>query len=298
MALRMVSSLRIAETRVEASRFAGRAQTAVETLERRVVLDGDEARHVERRPDFDAAALDHTLAAISAAVPVHRRDAGQGGDLVTVDLAELGQLGDQGAGDDIADARNALQQILLSAPDGAGFDQFVDGFVDARPLGFEPFEHGPERALRNAVVGSGQTLLLGIDYDDELAPTRQQFGEPDREVIGQCPRRRAHGLGEVGEHRGVDRIGLGQPADGAGELAHLTRIDDGHRQTGFDERGGNHALITAARLEHAGRRQRLQALDQYAQAFGVRRAAKRSAIRSDMHIDPRLRHIGAPRRHA
>jgi hypothetical protein len=148
--------------------------------------------------------------------------------------------------------------------------------------------------LRNAIVGSGQTLLFGIDHDDELAPPCHQFGEPDREIIRQWPGRRAHRLGEVGDHSGVDRIGLGQPADGAGELAHLTRIDDGHRQTGFDERGGNHALITAARLEHdqAGR-QRLQALDQYAQAFGVRRAAERLAIRSDMHIDPGLRYIDA-----
>src|SRR6516225_3310855 len=119
----------------EAGRFAGLAQTAVETAERRVVLDGDEAGHIERRPDFDAAPLDLALAAISAAVPVDRRDAGQGGDLVAVDPAELGN---QGAGDDIANAGNALQQILLSAPDGAGFDQCVDGLVDAHPLGFEP----------------------------------------------------------------------------------------------------------------------------------------------------------------
>src|SRR5229473_6604064 len=103
----------------ETGRFAALAQTAVEGLERRVVLDGDQASHVERRSDLDTAALDLALAAVSAAVPVHRSHASEGGDLVAVDPAELGQLGDQGAGDDVADARHALQQILLGAPDGA-----------------------------------------------------------------------------------------------------------------------------------------------------------------------------------
>ena len=48
----------------EAGGFAGLAQTAVEPRERRVVLDGDQASHVERRPDLDAAPLDLALAAI------------------------------------------------------------------------------------------------------------------------------------------------------------------------------------------------------------------------------------------
>ena len=152
------------------------------------MLDRDQAGHVERRPDFDTATLDLALTAIVAAVPVHRGNPGQGGDLVAIDLAEFGQLGDQGAGDDIADAGHALQEILFGAPDWAGFDQLVDGLLDACALGFEPLEHGPERALRDAVVGSGQTLLFGIDHDDELTPARHQFGEPDREVIGQRPR--------------------------------------------------------------------------------------------------------------
>src|SRR6266566_554034 len=42
----------------ETGRVAGIAQTAVEGLERRVVLDGDQTSHVERRPGLDTAALD------------------------------------------------------------------------------------------------------------------------------------------------------------------------------------------------------------------------------------------------
>ena len=39
----------------QAGRFAGVAQPAVEALEHRIVLDGYEGDHVERRPDFDRA---------------------------------------------------------------------------------------------------------------------------------------------------------------------------------------------------------------------------------------------------
>jgi hypothetical protein len=63
---------------------------------------------------------------------------------------------------------------------------------------------------------------------------------------------------------------------------------------GFGERGGDHPFVTAACLEHnQTRRQRLQSRDQSAQTFGVRGAAKRLAIRPDMHIDPRFRYIDA-----
>src|SRR5262249_21912633 len=94
----------------EAGRVAGSAPTAIEALERRIMLDRDQAGHVERGADLDTAPLDLALAAKSAAVPVYRGDTGQGSDLVAIDLAELGQLGDQSAGDDIADAGHALQE--------------------------------------------------------------------------------------------------------------------------------------------------------------------------------------------
>jgi hypothetical protein len=102
-----------------------------------------------------------------------------------IDLAELGQLGNQGAGDDVADAGHAFEEILFGTPQRAGFDQLVDGLVDTRPLGFKPLEHGPERALRNAVVSSGQTLLFGIDHDPKLGERTLGSGsepksEPDK----------------------------------------------------------------------------------------------------------------------
>ena len=63
-----------------------------------------------------AAAGDRAVAARGAAVAVDRGDADQGGDPAAVDAAELGQLGDQGAGGDLADARHRGQQVLGRPP--------------------------------------------------------------------------------------------------------------------------------------------------------------------------------------
>src|SRR6476469_3986137 len=72
----------------EAGVFASVAQASVEAAQRRVVADGDQAGHEERRAHFDAATLDASLAAIASAVAVHRCDTGEGGDLMAIDGAK------------------------------------------------------------------------------------------------------------------------------------------------------------------------------------------------------------------
>ena len=59
-------------------------------------------------------------------------------------------------------------------------------------------------------------------------------------LVGQGARLRSHRLGEVGEHRGVDPVGLGELARGLGEIPDLPGVDDRHRHPGQSEgrRGG------------------------------------------------------------
>jgi hypothetical protein len=53
------------------------------------------------------------------------------------------------------------------------------------------------------------------------------------------------------EHPSVDRVGLGEVAHGASEVARLARIDHHHRKPRGLQRAGERKLITAARLhEH------------------------------------------------
>ena len=193
---------------------------------------------------------------------------------MAIDLAEFGQLGDQGAGDDIADAGHALQEIQFGAPDGLASMSLSMALLDSCALGLEPLEHGSVRALGDAVLGPGETLLLGIDHDDELTPARQQFGKPDRAVIGHRPRRRTDGLGKMGDHAAsIASVLANWPS--AGEFAHLPRVDDRHRQSGLGQSDSNDTLVAAAGLHNnQPRRAAASTADQLGQALAVGRATE------------------------
>src|SRR6185437_1936475 len=168
------------------------AQPPVETSQRRVMADGGQAGHEERCADFDATALDASLAAIAAAVAVHWCHAGEGCDLVAIDAAEFGQFDDQGASDDVTDAWDALEQILFGAEQRALLDQCVDGAVDPCALRLEAAQDGLERALGEFVRGFAEALLLGVDHHDELAASGEEFPQAQHKRIGHWFGRRAN----------------------------------------------------------------------------------------------------------
>ena len=64
----------------------------------------------------------------------------------------------------------------------------------------------------------------------------------------------ANAFGEQGDDLGIQRIGLGQPAGGAGKVADLARVDDGQRQARAGESGRNREFEAAGCLEHNQRR--------------------------------------------
>ena len=77
------------------------------------------------------------------------------------------------------------------------------------------------------VACASSAILLHADHLDDLASSRDQFAEPLRLLRGDRPRLRTDFLGEDGDDLRVDRVGLGELAQGAGEVSDLARIDDG-----------------------------------------------------------------------
>src|ERR1700730_3129795 len=90
----------------------------------------------------------------------------------------------------------------------------------------------------------------------------------------------------------IDRIGYDQPANGAGEFAHLVRIDYRRRQSGLGQSSSNDTLITAASFQNDKARSP-QSPHQLGQAIGIGRAIECGARRPDLDIDPRFRNIDA-----
>jgi hypothetical protein len=73
-------------------------------------------------------------------------------------------------------------------------------------------------------------------------------------LVGQGPHRRPHRLGEAGDRRRVQAVGLGQPTRGAGEGPHLARVDHRDRQAGRGQGRREADLHAAGGLEHHQRR--------------------------------------------
>jgi hypothetical protein len=114
--------------------LSGGDEALVEGFEDRVVLDGDHGAHEERAADGGSAGGDEGLAAPLARLAGERCQTGQGRHLAAVERAELGQLGDERAGDRRADAGHGGQEILLLAPEGRAADGIVDLAIDVRQL--------------------------------------------------------------------------------------------------------------------------------------------------------------------
>ena len=92
-------------------------------------------------------------------------------------------------------------------------------------------------------------LALGHDHLDDLAPAGDEIGQQPGGFIGHRPRLGPGRLGEVGDHRGIDRVGLGPLADRLGEGADLRRIDHDDRQPRRSQRRRRHGLKAAGGLQ-------------------------------------------------
>ena len=94
-------------------------------------------------------------------------------------------------------------------------------------------------------------------------------------------------LGEVGDHAGVDPVGLGQPTESAGELTGLPRVDDGHRRAGVRQCGDDDGFVTAGGLERDDLwLKRLQTRDRMFQTLGIRITTKGDGIGTNADFDP------------
>jgi len=69
-------------------------------------------------------------------------------------------------------------------------------------------------------------------------------------LVGQRPWCDAGRLAEVGDHLGIDRVGLDALTDGFGEGADLRRVGDRYRQAGPGDGRNHHGLEAAGCLEH------------------------------------------------
>ncbi len=254
MALRMVSSLRMAATSGDFRRLAGGAEALVEGANDGVTARGDARRHVERRAHRGAAAPGDAWAAPRAAVAIERRDADQRGDLLARQAAQFRQLRQQRRGRGRADAGHRLQQVVLRAPHRTGLHR-----------GRAARWWWPSAAARASRCASGRRAGPGRGDAPAGAVRRSASrpaaaGAPPARSAPGAPRR-ATGAARGGRARQTrastaasQASVLARRPDRLREIAHLARIDDGDRQAGQRDRRRDIRFIPAGRLQHDQRR--------------------------------------------
>src|SRR5215471_21264242 len=219
-------------------------EALIEGFQHRVVLRGDHSADEQGFAHARPPPTNETLAAPLARLAGEAGEADKRGDLLAIKASKFRQLGNQGPRDCRADGGYRGQQVLLLTPGWRAAHGIVNVRIDARELTLERL-HEPADALLDAGIGPFLALLLGSDHVDDLAPAGDEIGELLGGLVRQRPWYDTRCLAEVGDHAGIDRVGLGALADGFGEGADLRRVGDRNRQAGPGE-GRNYDRLEAA----------------------------------------------------
>ena len=131
---------------------------------------------------------------------------------------------------------------------GSAAIPLVEQRVGRLHLALEPAEVGLD-AARERAHGGGEPFLLHDDHREELPAPRHQVGHRLLLVGAGGAGRGLERLGVVGEHAGIERVGLGEDAQCAGEVAHRARVHDNDGQARVRERPRDGALVAAGGLE-------------------------------------------------
>ena len=186
------------------------------------------------------------------------------------ELSEFGHFGQHGGGDHWADAWYGIQTLGLAIQLRVLGDQRGDGFVALFDLFFEGFAELPHLAKAEGIGVMLGMVALGDEQLDELAATLGQVGQ--LLLLG-----RGGGGGgglEVcavfGQHGGVNGIGLGALALGAGEVTDTPGFDNADRNACRLQGAHDRLFVTAGGFaDDMGVGMRAQAFQQLGMALGV-----------------------------
>src|SRR4051794_10892008 len=93
--------------------------------------------------------------------------------------------------------------------------------------------------------GSVSPVFLRAEYADQLTTACRESLQFLGRLIGHQPNFRTNLFSKFGKHFGIDTVGLGQLADGAGKISRLLRINRDSSQTGSQQLS-QHQLMVAA----------------------------------------------------
>ncbi len=163
---------------------------------------------------------------------------------------QLGQLRQQGQRHDRADARDALQQVILLAPEGAGPQPLAHVLVDFPQVRLEPGKMGLDAGTHERHPRRPQAILLRGPHRHHLPSPLDERHQRLGRLLRQRARGGTHGLAEIRHCLRIQPIGLRQAPGGAGKVASVTRIDHGDRQAGTPQLRHERRVVAPGGLDH------------------------------------------------
>jgi hypothetical protein len=223
--------------------FSSLSELLVMVLEFGLPSDSDQCGHVEGGADLWSATKDGASSPEGAAVAIEGSDADELGDLLPGERAEFRQQGHQGGLDDRAEP--------FDGSPCAGEMRFAesgDVLIEGEQFGLKGGDGTPGELLEHGEVETAELLGVLLDGEDDLCTPGDEGSE------FALPRLRRDKGGElvteagchVSEDAGIDGVGFGELALGAGEIPRLPGIDAGNGNAFSDER------IEEGHLESAG----------------------------------------------
>ena len=277
--------------------LARRVQSLAEGPDDRIAPPSRQRRHVEHAAHRRPASPDRPPTTELAAVTVEWSHPDQGRDLLAVEPAQLGQFGHERDGRHGADAGGRLQDAGAALQVVVACDQVRQLRLHLANELVQLLDHAADAPQHELGRGGLQTALFGGPQFDQLAAVRRQLLEPVL-LFGDFLRRtRLDVLTEQGDRLGVDPIGLGQPAEPAGEVADLPRVGHGRPVSGRNQRGDDGPLITPGGLDdHQALARRRQRLKHLLHAGAVVGRGEPPAVRQHAHVQRVLGHVDSHKR--
>src|SRR6202035_4271096 len=104
-------------------------------------------------------------------------EAGEGCNFLAAEPPELGQLGHQGAGDDLSDARHGGEQVLLLSPGWRAPYGVVDIYIDTGQFLLQRLEKPCDALLEAWRRHSSLALAFGHHHFNDLPSARRKIGQ-------------------------------------------------------------------------------------------------------------------------
>ena len=197
-----------------------REQMLIEVSNDGIVPGGHQCSHVEGRSYDSSATPNSALTPDMTAIPVERSHSYQGCNLLAIKQAQFREISQDSGGKHRPNSRYALEQIVFLFPDGGLSNAMSQIIIDLDHLFFQPSDMSSDMCFDSLATSRVQTVSLCRKHLYQLTPPGHDSFQFLPLSVRQRTRCGMNSRCKVGQHFGINAIGLSQAPCGPGKIPH------------------------------------------------------------------------------